>query len=450
MYKWSIVSDVEGNWNYWIKFISISQVLQRENDGKLSLKNNCGFIFGGDSVDKGNGDIRIVKDLLQLKEDYPERVYLIIGNRDSCKLRFTSESGSKNTLHIPIIKRLSWFPSFTITSYDDFIKIKNLDDNIQNRVYWMLAETMGAVETFQFRKEELEILGLPFEDENVAHSFINSVLPDNDNNFMLKYLKNADYMVRIGNTVFVHGGINDLNLGTVPGDEKIRENIDEWLIDLNKWKNDQINEYENNPNWNEYPTSDDDFGKRGANDLMYYGIPGGHNDKTIVYSYHLPNGNPENLSEKTSSFLFNSGINRIIVGHQPHGDCPTMITTNDKVQVVTCDTSYSDVSKKDNRGLAVSEVILYEEDQVIEVHGILKDAQEIEYRLPCPTIEPLKRNDNIEIDYLLGKQISNNFWVKSKLKIMPEDRKEYLICKGEGYTLTFDWLTKEQVQARLI
>jgi len=49
------------------------------------------FIYGGDSQDKGTGDIRFVTMLLNLKEKYGERVILIIGNRDVNKLRFKVE-----------------------------------------------------------------------------------------------------------------------------------------------------------------------------------------------------------------------------------------------------------------------------------------------------------------------------------------------------------------------
>jgi len=49
------------------------------------------FIFGGDSQDKGIGDIRFVTMLLELKEIYGERVILIIGNRDINKLRLKVE-----------------------------------------------------------------------------------------------------------------------------------------------------------------------------------------------------------------------------------------------------------------------------------------------------------------------------------------------------------------------
>lgn len=65
----------------------------------------------------------------------------------------------------------------------------------------------------------------------------------------------------------------------------------------------------------------------------------------------------------------------MVSGHQPHGDCPTVIRSG-AITVITADTSYSQMGHKsswgvDNRGVhAVSEVILYR-DGSSEVHGIL-------------------------------------------------------------------------------
>jgi hypothetical protein len=49
------------------------------------------FVYGGDTQDKGIGDIRFTKLLLALKQEHPDRVQLIIGNRDANKLRLAAE-----------------------------------------------------------------------------------------------------------------------------------------------------------------------------------------------------------------------------------------------------------------------------------------------------------------------------------------------------------------------
>ena len=81
--------DVEGNIEYWDRYVQISKVITRRvEDGRLKLVDDtCRFVYGGDVCDRGPGDIRILRDLVQLKEDSPDRVHLIMGNRDVNKLR---------------------------------------------------------------------------------------------------------------------------------------------------------------------------------------------------------------------------------------------------------------------------------------------------------------------------------------------------------------------------
>lgn len=45
----------------------------------LELKEGCGLVFGGDCFDKGPGDIRISRALVDLKKRHPDRVFLLLG-----------------------------------------------------------------------------------------------------------------------------------------------------------------------------------------------------------------------------------------------------------------------------------------------------------------------------------------------------------------------------------
>ena len=75
------VTDVEGDLDYWSRYCALSRVLQpgRALDD-LALRDNCHLVFGGDSVDKGDGDLRFLHSLLQLKRRHPDRVHLLLGN----------------------------------------------------------------------------------------------------------------------------------------------------------------------------------------------------------------------------------------------------------------------------------------------------------------------------------------------------------------------------------
>ena len=81
------VTDVEGNLSFWNRYIEHSSVLSRLGE-ELVLKDKCHFVYGGDSCDRGCGDLQVLRDLISLKERYPDRVHLLMGNRDINKLRF--------------------------------------------------------------------------------------------------------------------------------------------------------------------------------------------------------------------------------------------------------------------------------------------------------------------------------------------------------------------------
>lgn len=78
------VSDLEGAVAHWDAYLSQSKVLlllhQPDEKGRrVVLRDDCHFVFGGDVCDHGSGDIQILRDLVDLKERYPSRVHLIIG-----------------------------------------------------------------------------------------------------------------------------------------------------------------------------------------------------------------------------------------------------------------------------------------------------------------------------------------------------------------------------------
>ena len=96
--KIGYATDVEGNYDYWCRYIDLSEILNRNSGGQLELSPDCHFVFGGDVVDRGPGDLRVLSDLVNLRRSYPDRVHFIMGNRDINKMRIPIE------LHPSIIK----------------------------------------------------------------------------------------------------------------------------------------------------------------------------------------------------------------------------------------------------------------------------------------------------------------------------------------------------------
>ena len=51
----------------------MSRVLSRSGDGSIELKEGAHFVFGGDAVDQGLGDLAFVEELVALYKKYPVR-----------------------------------------------------------------------------------------------------------------------------------------------------------------------------------------------------------------------------------------------------------------------------------------------------------------------------------------------------------------------------------------
>ena len=104
-FQLAYVTDVEGNLDYFLRFLERSSILcvteqtatsvkldfvTHNIDKRRTLLNDeeaeteeptSYFVFGGDVVDKGPGDIRLVRALVDFQRRYPSRVHLLVGNR---------------------------------------------------------------------------------------------------------------------------------------------------------------------------------------------------------------------------------------------------------------------------------------------------------------------------------------------------------------------------------
>jgi hypothetical protein len=103
------VTDCEGNLDYLLDCIHLvssahPSVIWTERcdaaaptaDGalgrvRLQLGGDTHFVFGGDAVDHGGADLRVLSVLLDLKRRHPTRTHFILGNRDVNKMRLTAE-----------------------------------------------------------------------------------------------------------------------------------------------------------------------------------------------------------------------------------------------------------------------------------------------------------------------------------------------------------------------
>ena len=126
-------TDVEGNYDYWERYIALSQVVNRsESTGRLTLSGGSHFVFGGDVCDRGNGDIRVLQDLIGMHDDYAGRVHFILGNRDVNKMRIPVEVHEK---HLAREGATYWAPPDGRPA---------AGTGRVDRMKWILAKTMGS------------------------------------------------------------------------------------------------------------------------------------------------------------------------------------------------------------------------------------------------------------------------------------------------------------------
>jgi len=251
---------------------------------------------------------------------------------------------------------------------------------------------------------ELAILsGKKTTDDDVLASFKQSIDPQGADPFMLKLLLVGQLMIVIGETLFVHAGIQEDSLGFVPGSEILFDNVPDWAAALNSWKSNELKAFLSQPGWSK--------GTRGAGDLISYASPDG-GTKTVVYFNPLHNGNTQLLSPAVESFLSRSNIRRLLTGHQPHGQSPAVARhPRSGLLTVSCDTSFSNMgapkhlNRSNNRGEAVCVVSM--QGSTLKVTGEEKNGEKHGFRL----------DSDISAcslpDALVGMQLSCGSWIKT-------------------------------------
>lgn len=134
---------------------------------------------------------------------------------------------------------------------------------------------------------------------------------------MLKYLKSGKIAYIFGEHIFVHGAINKYSIGYIPNNKNMVNDVDKWVSGLNKWFQKDLKEYIANPEYGGISK------KRKGYKIIDYVVPS--DNKSVVYSDNLKNGNGQYINTKVIKYLNKGGIHSIISGHRPHGDCPLVL-----------------------------------------------------------------------------------------------------------------------------
>jgi len=385
----------------------------------------------------------VVRTLVALKKKYPDRVTLILGNRDLNKMRWTAQLAFKPESYDPQTGHATWTEWNALERVDGpcwvadvakragmtpmayyrkalakqkgvaAVEVSEDDvrqfDTVANRIRWHFKEMMGADGEFERRQAELAHLSKKAEatEHDVVWSTIEST---KSGGFMREYIELGQLAHLHEKCLYVHGGIvggacrpDEHALGAMPnGDERIND-VHEWVAALNAWKTAQVQEWIDNQLWSGEIATDaasqpdagiavwktrDGYTLGGGGQVLQdYGLFVDHGPSVVLGRHLQKTGMPMSVPDEAMEILNKGGIRRLVVGHTPHGTCPTIIKsggpgmTEPGLLVVMADTSYSDMKAPDNRGRAVSEVQLFDDGQV-RVHGVLPDGRQLGYTLP--------------------------------------------------------------------
>ncbi|MFT3713464.1 MAG: metallophosphoesterase [Archangium sp.] len=335
------LTDVEGRWDKLVSFTTNNPAVSLV-DGQLQLSDGATFVFGGDAIDRGPHARRFVSLLLAAKRRYGERVVLLAGNRDINKTRLVTELGGKPHHRAPPIS------------------------NRAELLRWTLINTMGAAKAFEHRATELRETGAKFDDDAVVESYVADLAPGGE---LRAYLMACQLAYRSGATLFVHGGITPENFLRGPNHEgEQSRDVDAWVAMLNQFCRDELDAFDRETR----PDALIKYQSQGPDKL---------NQASVVYARPTDeNGNPQLPARSIVERLLANGIERVVVGHTPSGDCPALVREG-KFELVLADNSYGRVEHG-------SQVLLT--DTTTEVRGVTKldDGSQHDVRFASTRSEP--------------------------------------------------------------
>jgi hypothetical protein len=294
----SYLTDVEGRWEKIASFADGNPHVWLEGT-TLRLADDVTFVFGGDTIDRGPHGRRILATLVAARRDHGERVVLLAGNRDINKLRLVRE----------LVVPPSNAPAGATRG---------------ELLQWILTHTMGAPHAFAHRATELAAERARADDDAVMDSFLDDVRPGGA---LHAYLHASRLAYRAGATLFLHGGISRENFLATPGGGTERD-VDAWITALDRFYAGELAGFA--------------AGRDPALLIAYQAPrPGTHlNQASVVYARPTDDaGNPHLPAAAVVSRLRAGGIERVVVGHTPSGDCPAVLR-DDGFELVLGDNSY--------------------------------------------------------------------------------------------------------------
>ncbi|WNG50177.1 hypothetical protein F0U60_43160 [Archangium minus] len=383
------LTDVEGIWEKLASFCRDNPHVSLEGRRRLVVRPGATFVYGGDAVDRGPDGRRVLETLLEAKRRHPSQVVLLAGNRDINKLRLARELNGHPLPRTPTDMRSAPRPVL---------------------LRWIFENTMGARDAFRFRRDELVRTGEPVSDEDVVTSFLEDLGPQG---LMRDYLAVCQLAYRLGNTLFVHGGVHEHSLGVVPTGEYV-EGVDAWVEALNRWYREQMEAF--------IEGRLDRTGTPAWEPLIAYQAPTPGkriNTASVVYGRMADERNHPGLPSSTLiKTLARSGIHRLVVGHTPSGDCPSVLR-EEEFELILADNSYGRVD-------GASQLFLRDDSVYVEGRVKLEDGrlEHVHFQLTRgDTSVPIGRQ-LLETGHLVKGPLESGDWLL--FRALPQYRMEQL------------------------
>lgn len=237
---------------------------------------------------------------------------------------------------------------------------------------------MGARDALGHRRTELG--GLASDDE-VADSFLEDL---GERGALSAYLEACQLAHQEGETLFVHGAVTQENLGVVPGIAERAPSVAAWIERLNGFYRASMHAFvtrrmhQGQPAWSE---------------LVDYQapLPGTRfNQASVVYGRPTNAANAPALPPlETTRALLRDGVRRVVVGHTPTGDCPTLLRDDDgSFELVMADNSYGRIE-------GGAKVLIGSDELRVEGETELDSGERVivRYQLDRTHVGPLGRRD---------------------------------------------------------
>lgn len=462
------ITDTEGHYPSFAQSVNQSKVVHFDARGRLDFKpsvKNPYFVFGGDLTDRAPGDVPLTEMLLDFKKRNSDRVFLLAGNREASKSRFFVELNPRHIrqrlLHGGVPFWLLSGPHQTPLDYlkknmveknlpvDNFTDIESFVDTLTTEscqliyVKWMLEQNLGCPHTFNYQRQYLaEKLKRSLHDVSDS-DVLNCILEQNSpQGTMGEYLRHTQIAAIIPNSgiLAVHGGFTPENIGripTMPAGAPIIRDVHSWIDQFNQWFKEEVIK------WSQLTHDEMPLvlqPARSTLDTFSLRVPSEF--RSIVTSAMIDAQRQYvHVPEVVSDYLSRGGINVVLTGHQPCGDHPVLLRSqDDRVVFLNGDVGYANSKANnmhDTRGLAshTTEIEIDEKQTVISIDANLFTGKRI--------LNSLRIADGkVADDSYVGKLLPDHELVQCRLP-----NGYYRTIKQHGFTVQYQFRTKDELQS---